>query len=261
VPRADLGLPAVDRQWEEPGVALLERSLREDDDTEEIAAAGPSLLRRIRWDPSRRGTLLVVAIVALAAVVTGVLVWHARPVSQPVPALPSAGPSVSAAAPGPLPSPASSSPSVSQIAVAVAGKVRHPGVVELPTGSRVVDALAAAGGVSSGAHLGLLNLAKVLTDGEQVVVGIPGAGDSGASGDGASGGGASSGSVDTAGPVNLNTATLEQLETLPGVGPSTAQKILDYRTSNGPFQSVDQLQEISGIGPAKYAAMAPKVTV
>jgi competence protein ComEA len=69
------------------------------------------------------------------------------------------------------------------------------------------------------------------------------------------------GPAEPAGPVNLNTATLEQLETLPGVGPSTAQKILDWRTSNGAFQSVDQLQDISGIGPAKYAAISPKATV
>jgi competence protein ComEA len=131
-------------------------------------------------------------------------------------------------------------------------------VVELPPGARVVDAVAAAGGLSPGAHLGLLNLAKVLSDGEQVVVGVPGvAGDSGGAGP------AGSGSADAGvgAPVNLNTATLEQLETLPGVGPATAQKILDYRTANGPFQSVDQLQDITGIGPAKYAAIAPKVTL
>jgi len=103
------------------------------------------------------------------------------------------------------------------------------------------------------AHLGLLNLAKVLTDGEQVVVGVPGV-----TGD-VAGGPAAGGSPDPSAPVSLNSATLDQLESLPGVGPATAQKIVDYRTANGPFQSIDQLQDISGIGPAKYAAIAPKV--
>lgn len=204
--------------------------------------------RRLRLDPSRRGVVVVLVVAVVAVLVVGVLMWRSRPSPQPVAAAPSLPPlAVTSAAPVGSPSP------TGRIAVAVAGKVRHPGVVELPSGSRVDDAIAAAGGLAPGAHLGLLNLAKVLSDGEQVVVGIPGAtGDSG-SGPTASG--------SPAGPVNLNTATLEQLDSLPGVGPSTAQKILDWRTADGPFQSVDQLQDISGIGPAKFAEIAPKVTL
>jgi competence protein ComEA len=268
VPRTDLGLPLAgraDQDGEEPDVALLDRSLRGDEDTDRMPPGPAGLWRRIRWDPSRRAAVLVVVIAVLAAAVTGVVVWHARPVSQPVASLPSA-PAVPlptsrapSAATGPDPATAGATASASRIAVAVAGKVRHPGVVELPPGSRVVDAIAAAGGLSPGAHLGLLNLAKVLTDGEQVVVGVPGVTGAAPPGDGGASGAA--GSTEPAGPVNLNTATLEQLETLPGVGPSTAQKILDWRTSNGAFQSVDQLQDISGIGPAKYAAISPKATV
>jgi competence protein ComEA len=201
--------------------------------------------------------MLVVAIALLAAVAVGLVAWHGRPAAAPVPAVSAPTADIPSGAP---PTPASLGPPTptptGRIAVAVAGKVRHPGVVELPVGSRVVDAVAAAGGVSPGAHLGLLNLAKVLTDGEQVVVGVPGVtGDSGGPGP------AAGGSAGPTAPVNLNTATLEQLEDLPGVGPATAQKILDYRTANGPFQSIDQLQDISGIGPAKYAAIAPKVTL
>ena len=204
--------------------------------------------RRFRLDPSRRGVVAMLAVAVVAVLVVGVLMWRSRPTAQPVAAA-SSLPSFAPTPPAPVTSPSASG----RIAVAVAGRVRHPGVVELPAGSRVDDAIAAAGGLAPGAHLGLLNLAKVLSDGEQVVVGIPGVtGDSG-SGPAASG--------DPAGPVNLNTATLEQLDSLPGVGPSTAQKILDWRTANGPFQSVDQLQDVSGIGPAKFAEIAPKVTL
>ncbi len=214
-----------------------------------------SLRDRLRWDPSRRGALVVVALVALAAVVTGLVVWHARPTPQSLPP-PSAVPTAIGSSVQPTVRP-SVSPSAGRITVAVAGKVRHPGVVQLPAGSRVVDAVAAAGGVAPGAHLGLLNLAALLTDGEQVVVGLPSAaGDPGGGGSAPAAGSSAPGT-----PVNLNTATVEQLDSLPGVGAVTAQKIVDWRTANGPFQSVDQLQDVSGIGPAKYAALAPLVTL
>lgn len=217
-------------------------------DSEEQAEPPAAGRARFRLDPARRGVVAVLAVAAVAVLVVGVLMWRSRPAAQPVPAvasLPSLAPTRTAVAPAPSPS--------GRITVAVAGRVRHPGVVELPAGSRVDDAITAAGGLAPGAHLGLLNLAKVLADGEQVVVGIPGVtGDSG-SVPAASGG--------PSGPVNLNSASLEQLESLPGVGPSTAQKILDWRTANGPFQSVDQLQDVSGIGPAKFAEIAPKVTL
>ena len=125
--------------------------------------------------------------------------------------------------------------------VDVVGAVRRPGLYRLPDGSRVADAVSRAGGATRRADLSLVNLAAPLADGLQVVVPRRQSGSSGAAG----------GSTTPAGPVHLNTATLEQLDALPGVGPVTAQKILDYRQKNGAFTSVDDLDAISGIGPAR----------
>ena len=234
----------------------------------------PEALRGARLDPGRRGALAVVAVVLLAAAVVGVLVWRSRPVSVPVGAV-SVDPGAQAA--GPPGRSAASSPSAgagsagatstgtvssSVVVVAVAGKVRRPGLVRLPAGARVADAIAAAGGVSPGAGIGLLNLASRVVDGEQVVVGIPGAVPDPGAVPGLSGtaaGVAPSSAAD--GPVDLNTATLDQLDALPGVGPVTAQKILDYRSAHGPFRSIDQLRDIGGIGDVRFAALENKVTV
>lgn len=145
-----------------------------------------------------------------------------------------------------------------EIVVDVSGKVREPGIHRLPAGSRVADALRAAGGVRPGTDTAGLNRARFLVDGEQVVVGIP-AGAAGAAGGsaGAVGGSAGSGgSVPGAGPaapVSLNTATVDQLDTLPGVGPVLAQHIVDYRTQHGGFRSVDELREVNGIGERRFA--------
>jgi competence protein ComEA len=132
--------------------------------------------------------------------------------------------------------------------VHVVGGVRHPGLYRLPQGSRVADALARAGGATRKAQVELVNLAAPLADGEQIVVprrGRPGA--------------AAATSVANGGPVHLNTATLIQLDALPGVGPVTAQKILDYRQEHGAFGSVDELDAVSGIGPARLEELR-KVT-
>lgn len=147
-----------------------------------------------------------------------------------------------------------------QIVVDVSGKVREPGVHRLPTGSRVADALRAAGGVRPGTKTDGLNRARFLVDGEQVVVGgavpvVPGAVVGGAAG---SGGGGASGSMGGAGagpaaPVSLNTATTDQLDTLPGVGPVLAQHIIDYRTQHGGYRSVDELRDVNGIGDRRFA--------
>lgn len=141
-----------------------------------------------------------------------------------------------------------------EIVVDVGGKVREPGVHRLPAGSRVADALRAAGGVRDGAKTDGLNRARFLVDGEQVVVGAPvpaaaGAapGTSGAAGTGGSGAAA------PGAPVSLNTATPDQLDTLPGVGPVLAQHIIDYRTQRGGFRSVDELREVNGIGERRFA--------
>ena len=126
--------------------------------------------------------------------------------------------------------------------VNVVGAVRRPGLYTLKDGSRVADAVIRAGGPTPKAQIELLNLAARIADGEQIVVPRRGLANPGAA---ASGGGA------TAGPVHLNSATLEQLDALPGVGPVTAQKILDYRQQHGAFGSVDELDAIAGIGPAR----------
>jgi len=144
----------------------------------------------------------------------------------------------------------------STVTVDVTGKVRRPGVLDLPAGSRVVDAIAAAGGARPGADLTRLNRARVLVDGEQIVVGGPApAGSPGA---------AAAGTGPASPPealVNLNTATVDELDTLPEVGPVTAQAILDYRTEHGGFGSVDELLDIEGIGEKTLGKIAPHVTV
>ncbi|WP_372511121.1 helix-hairpin-helix domain-containing protein [Streptomyces cylindrosporus] len=139
-----------------------------------------------------------------------------------------------------------------EIVVDVSGKVREPGIHRLPAGSRVEDALRAAGGVRPGTNLENLNRARFLVDGEQVVVGGPAPAPAPA-GAGAGAAGGSAGGAAPAAPVALNTATVEQLDTLPGVGPVLAQHIIDYRTQHGGFRSVDELREVNGIGDRRFA--------
>ncbi len=145
------------------------------------------------------------------------------------------------------------------VLVHVLGAVRRPGVVRLTPGARVQDAIDAAGGCLDTARPGDLNLAAVVTDGSQLVIGTaarPGGEVRGTTdAAGTTGGGAASGLV------NLNTATLGQLDTLPGVGPVTAQAILDWRSKHQRFSRVEELQEVDGIGAKTFAQLAPKVTV
>ncbi|WP_349017315.1 ComEA family DNA-binding protein [Streptomyces solicavernae] len=146
----------------------------------------------------------------------------------------------------------------SRIVVDVSGKVRSPGIHRLPAGSRVADALKAAGGVRRGVDVTGLNRARLLMDGEQVVVGVPPApGPAGAAASGSSGGSAGPGAG--AAPVSLNTATVAQLETLPGVGPVLAQHIVDYRTQHGGFRSIGELREVNGIGEQRFADLKNSV--
>ncbi|MER6041313.1 ComEA family DNA-binding protein, partial [Streptomyces sp. NPDC001856] len=146
-----------------------------------------------------------------------------------------------------------------EIVVDVSGKVREPGIHRLPAGSRVVDALKAAGGVRPGTNTDGLNRARFLVDGEQVVVGGAVVGGGGAVGGGAASGpaaGGAAGPVAGTGagvPVSLNTATVEQLDALPGVGPVLARHIVDYRAQQGGFRSVDELREVNGIGQRRFA--------
>jgi competence protein ComEA len=133
----------------------------------------------------------------------------------------------------------------SRVVVDVVGAVRRPGLYRLPQGARVADAVARAGGLTRSAQRTAVNLAAPLADGEQVVVAARGVG--------SAAGGAAAAPAAASGPVSLSTASAEQLDALPGIGPVTAQKIVDYRTEHGPFTSVEGLDAIPGIGPAKIA--------
>ncbi|WP_424887528.1 ComEA family DNA-binding protein [Streptomyces sp. XH2] len=170
--------------------------------------------------------------------------------------------------PPPPPVVASPSRTGGAVVVDVAGKVRRPGVRRLPPGSRVADALAAAGGARPGADTTGLNRARVLMDGEQIVVGAPAGGQGGGGSQGGPGGapGPSPGTAASAGtgpapvgPVSLNSATVEQLDALPGVGPVLARHILDYRTQHGGFRSVEELRKVNGIGSRRFTDLRPLV--
>jgi competence protein ComEA len=150
--------------------------------------------------------------------------------------------------------------------VHVVGAVRRPGVYRLRLGQRVEDAIRRAGGARDSTDLQAINLAAKIADGQQVVVPRrAGAGGSGAAAGGGGPGGASAGGgaagAAPSAPINLNSATAEQLDTLDGVGPATAQKILEYRTQHGGFSSIDDLAQVSGIGPKKLEALKAQVTV
>jgi competence protein ComEA len=152
-----------------------------------------------------------------------------------------------------------------RVVVHVAGAVRRPGLYRLPAGARVDDALRRAGGPARRADLTAVNLAAKLEDGRQILVPRLSPPARAAGGGGATTGGgsapAASGQTAPAAPINLNTATLEQLDTLDGVGPGIAQRILDYREQHGGFTRVQELAEVPGIGAKRLATLTPLVTV
>jgi len=201
-----------------------------------------------------RRELVGMAVVAFL-IVAGAVFWYMRSLPRPVTIQASGGgpgPAVAAA-------PSSPSPSPAVIVVDVAGWVRHPGVYEFTQGDRVIDAIERAGGGRRGADLTSINLAALLTDGEQIVVWRRGAGSGvvpGRSSIVGSGPGQGTEAI-----VNLNTATLDELESLPGIGPALGQRIIDYRDQHGPFRSVDELLNVSGIGEKRLADLRPRVTV
>lgn len=183
----------------------------------------------------------------------------ARPPTTLTPGAPVTQPSTgTGSSSGAQPSQATPGQTAGTVIVHVAGKVRRPGLVRAPTGSRVADVLTLAGGPLPGVDLTTLNLARQVTDGEQILVGQPAP--PGASST-ASGTTSNPSTAPADSPVNLNTATLDQLDALPGVGPVLAQRILDYRTQNGPFTTIDQLQEVPGVGPKKFDSLKPHVRI
>ncbi len=254
------------------------------DDVDDPRSGGGSSAARVDvtvadLEPPRRFTrwhLGVVAVVLLVGLVWGGWSWaRSRPEAvAAVPAVQTAEvPSAAATPAAPVPTAAAtpgSVPSAAGPVVHVLGAVAHPGLVRLAVGARVQDAIRAAGGLRRDADPDELNLAQPLEDGVQVVVGTrrhpegevrPAAGASAGSGSAGSGSSAGPGSSTTGAAVDLNAAGLEQLETLPGVGPVTAQKILDWRQQHGRFSSVAELQEVDGIGPKTFARIAPRARV
>ncbi|TFV77345.1 helix-hairpin-helix domain-containing protein [Blastococcus sp. CT_GayMR20] len=233
-------------------------SLEDDENDPGTDDAGPGLPEGIgrhrapgtavRWDPGRPGARALWLVGLLAALLLVAWTWLNRPTVDEVPQTRSEGTAVSSA---PVTPPVGEAGDTSPtVVVSVVGLVARPGLVTLPTGARVADALAAAGGLLPEADPASVNLAAVVADGEQVTVGVPGAP--------AAGPDAAPGS---AGPLDLNTAGVAELDALPGIGPVLAQRIVDHRTREGPFTSVGQLDDVPGIGPATAAELAELVGV
>lgn len=230
-----------------------------------LPVPGRHASRRLRVGGLQLGPIHLAVVAMVAALAVGLAAWWAvRDQAEAVPLAPAtpAGASPLAALPGAeaeeptagsSPTAAAGPSSAAEVVVDVAGKVRRPGIAVLPPGSRVVDAIEAAGGARRGVDLSTLNLARVVVDGEQILVGAaPAAGVAGSVGAPAAGDGAL---------VNLNSADQAALESLPGVGPVTAEAILAWRTEHGTFTSVDELLEVDGIGEATLADIAPHVTL
>ena len=201
----------------------------------------------VRWSPGQPGARSLWLVGLAAALALVVWTWLDRPQVDPVPAPPAA--STAATTTTPVGEVAETSTTV---VVSVVGLVVRPGLVTLPQGSRVADAVQAAGGLLPDADPASVNLAAVVTDGQQIAVGVPAA-------PGEAGG--SPLSPGSGALLNLNTATAAELDGLPGIGPVLAQRIVDHRTSAGPFGSVEELDDVPGIGPTIAAELAELVTV
>jgi competence protein ComEA len=202
--------------------------------------------RAVRLDPGRRGSGALWVAGLLAALALAGWTWLDRPTVEPAPA------ATPDAAPPATPSPEEAAQDRPTVVVSVVGLVARPGLVTLPEGARVADALAAAGGLLPEADPASVNLAAVVSDGEQIAVGVPGAAPPVApAGDGGA----------MTGPLDLNAATAADLDALPGIGPVLAQRIVDHRDATGRFTSVEQLDDVPGIGPTTYAELSDLVRV
>jgi competence protein ComEA len=207
---------------------------------------------RERLETLSRGELIGLVVV-VAVTMAGAGLWYVRSLPKPVSIAAGTPPAAAAPSAGTVAS-AVASPSGPPIIVDVTGWVHEPGVYEFAQGERVIDAVERAGGARNGADLSVLNLAAPLTDGTQVVVPKQGAAPAGTV-PGETGGGT------TSGLININTASATEFETLSGIGEVLAGAIVDYRTENGPFASVDDLENVSGIGPATLEEIRDQVTV
>ncbi|WP_433210246.1 helix-hairpin-helix domain-containing protein [Dactylosporangium sp. CS-047395] len=188
------------------------------------------------WDPGPRGRRVLLVVAGFVVCLSAALVWFSRPHVTAAPA-----PAVSVAA-------APASPAI--LIVSVAGKVNRPGLVRLPAGSRVADAIDAAGGIVAGTDVTGLNLARKVVDGEMIAVGVP-----------PPVGAAPAGAGPGSGLINLNTASVADLQKLPGIGEVLAQRIVEFRDGHGGFRAVTDLRQVEGIGDAKFAQLKDKVTV
>lgn len=193
--------------------------------------------------PRRRLSLGLLAGLALVLVTGAGVALSSGAEPEAPPNLP-----VARAASEPVP-PSSAGSAATSIVVSVVGRVERPGLVTLTDGARVADALRAAGGPAPGVDISGLNIARRLTDGEQIYVGVPAPPEAAAPG------------AAPPGRIDLNAATTTQLDTLPGVGTVTAQRIVDWRTKHGRFTRIEQLREIEGIGPARFAQLRDLVVV
>jgi competence protein ComEA len=219
-----------------------------------------------RWQLDRRTALALVVLLVIAGAVVLLVVSRGRDAGT---AVPLSAPQVSGVPDATVSPVASSSPSVTAspsaaaaLRVHVVGQVRRPGVVSVPAGARVEDAVTAAGGATSRADLAAIDLARPVVDGEQIYLPRPGEAPHVVEGPaGGSPGSTAAGAPSSGAPLDLNTATLEQFDTLPGVGPVLAQRMLDWRQQHGRYTQVDDLGEVQGIGDATLAKLRPLVRV
>ena len=268
-PEADSDADAADESGDAPDDdqnSLLPRWLPD-------ASEGRGWVAKMRADPGRAGAIALAIVAALAVLVTVFTLVRDKPAPVMSAKLPPVE-KASTASPRSSASPGAGQPAGPDrpVVVSVVGLVRTPGVVTLAPGARIADALQAAGGAVDGADTIGLNMARPLGDGEQIVVGLaPMSGQPTALGSSVASGSAPipgspaplSGLVKPkAGEVlDLNTATVDQLDTLPGVGPVTAAAIVAWRQANGKFTSVDQLADVDGIGPARLEKLRALVRV